>query len=376
MWKMLRLFAAFPGALADAVGEFAGGLWRQFTPLGQLMLVFALIATAVDAGISYKYGVSMTGLHGWGFALLAIGMAIFPDLAIRAYKDGNRAGAGIIAAGLVILTPVAYQSHIGYGAGVRSGDMQETAFSQVKFDDVRKGLDGERASIATFRAQLAALLEQNAWAASVSADGLRTQVKALKRSEEAEARLGGCKAKCRAIQNEIAKIEGQISVAEKASDLTNRIEATQRVIDSKSQVASTTQVRASTVVNQNDALVRIFNVVSGQSPEDAVQVSATAQQFVSIFTAGSAGLAFMILAPLFWIGAGLNRRPDADDHFPPSAPAPVTLKDEAPAHTSAASPFGTAKSETKIINNTFTDQTFAEAWAAAQNAVKTRHAHA
>jgi hypothetical protein len=84
------------------------------------LLFFALIATAVDAGISYQYGVSMTGLHGWGFALLAIGMAIFPELAIRAMKDGNKAGAATIAAGLVILTPVAYQSHIGYGAGVRS----------------------------------------------------------------------------------------------------------------------------------------------------------------------------------------------------------------------------------------------------------------
>lgn len=375
MWKMLKLLAALPGALADAVGEFAGGLWRQFTPLGQLMLVFALIATAVDAGISYKYGVSMTGLHGWGFALLAIGMAIFPDLAIRAYRDGNKAGAGIIAAGLVILTPVAYQSHIGYGAGVRSGDMQETAFSQVKFDDVRKSLDGERANIALWKEQLAALVKQNEWAASVTADGLRSQVAALKRSEQAEARLGGCKQKCRAIQNEISRIEGQISVAEKASDLTNRIEATQRVIDSKTQVASTTQVRASTVVNQNDALVRIFNVVSGQSPEDAVQVSATAQQFVSIFTAGSAGLAFMILAPLFWIGAGLNRVAGADDHLPPSASAPVTWKPEPLAGgASPSSPAG----ETRIINNTttITDKTFAEAWQAAQAAMRTRHAHA
>jgi hypothetical protein len=372
MWKVWKLVLAIPGALADAVADFCAGLWRQFSPLGQILLICALIATIIDAGISYQYGVSMTSLHGWGFAMLAIAMAIFPDLALRALKDGNKQGAAIMAIGVVILAPVAYQSHIGYGAGVRSGDMQETAFSQVKFDDVRKSLDGERANIAIWKEQLAALIEQNKWAASVNADGLRSQVAALKRAEQAEAKLGGCKTKCRDIQNQISRIEGQISVAEQRSDLEKRIEATQRVIDSKTQVASTTQVRASTVVNQNDALVKIFNVVSGKDAEEAVRVSDTARQFVSIFTAGSGGLAFMLLAPLFWIGASLNRVAGADD-LPPSAPAPVTQKTEAPA-TSPLS--GSAKSETKIINNTFTDQTFAEAWAAAQNAMKTRHAHA
>jgi len=81
----------------------------------------------------------------------------------------------------------------------------------------------------------------------------------------------------------------------------------------------------------------------------------------------------MLLAPLFWIGASLNRRPGAEDDLPPSAAAAHTVQPEPPAGSASPSP---SAGETRIINNTITDKTFAEAWQAAQAAMRTRHAHA
>lgn len=305
------------------IGRFLGDQWRQFTPTGQMLFVFALVAIVVDAGIAYEYGITMSGLHAAGFALVAIGLALLPDQAWQAAEKRDFWTAGILGAlSLLILLPVAYQTHVGYGAGVRLGDMQQTGFQHATLEAQKISLTSERENIAMWRQQLADLKARNAqildrnhgWAVTTKPEALQAQVAALDQKIDNEAKRVRCGTKCEAYKKEKADTLALIEGIERENDLTSRIEATQRVIDSKTAKVADTGFKSSTVVNQNTALGDLWKLVSGKEAP---------AEIVSLATMGTSSLAFLFMAPAFMIAAGRNRKPvgKVDD---PSAPAVVT----------------------------------------------------
>ncbi len=294
--------------IAGFIAGFLKTQWNQYTPFGQLLFALALAALAVDAAISYEYGVSMTRLHGLGFALVAITFCILPDVASMEWSKGNKGAAMALALCCVPLGVVAYQSHIGYGAGVRVGDMQQTGVTNAKFDDARESLKSERANLDMWRKQLADLEAQNAWATTVTADSLRAKLPSLELAIAQEAKRGGCGPKCLERTKERDTITAQIATTEKVADLGKRIEATQRILDGKTTKAASADFKSSTVVNQNGVFAKLYKAATGEKAADAIQADAVTQEFVSIFTAGSGALAFMMIAPLLMFAAGRNRK--------------------------------------------------------------------
>lgn len=302
------------------IGRFFADQWHQFTPTGQLLFALGVVAIAVDAGIAYEYGISMSGLHAAGFALVAIALALLPDVSAREYDRGAHMSCAVIAIACLPLAGVAYQSHIGYGASIRLGDMQQTGFQHTTLDGAKASLENERASLKTFREQRELLVAEreavkasNPWATGTTADALREEAKILdgRIAEEIAGKRGrgkGCKAVCEQLQDQKKDVLAKIASVEKLEGATARlaeldasIAATQRVIDDKTAKVASTGYKSSTVVNQNTALGDLWQLVSGREA-----VAST----VSLATMGNASLAFLILAPLFMFAAGRNRKPE------------------------------------------------------------------
>lgn len=315
-------------------GSFLTAQWRQYNPTGQMLFVLALVAMAVDATISWEYGMSMSPAHAAGYALIAIAMTLFPDIAASEFEKGSK-GNGTIFTGLCMaLAVVAYQSHIGYGSGIRLGDMQQTKFHNAKLESEEAGLKSEGTNLDLWRQQRKALADERAalvkdrpFVTTVTAEALRASLPVLDKKIAAEAaggrggRKAGCKAECEKLNDEKVKVTEQIANVEMLNGVTAqlaaldaKIDSTQRVIDKKVAQVAETGFKSSTVVNQNTALGDLWQLVSGKEPP---------AKLVSLATMGTTSLAFLLLAPAFMYGAGRNRIKQGDS--PDAEPTHATL---------------------------------------------------
>lgn len=300
------------------VGGFLRDQWSQYTPSGQLLFALGLGAIIVDAGIAWEYGISMSVLHAAGFGLVAIALALLPDQAAQQYDRRNLAACAILAVSCLPLAGVAYQSHIGYGAAIRLGDMQQTGFQHATLDNSRATLNGERERLSSLQeqhkvlvAERAAAMTGNPWLTAATATALRDEVKVLDERIAAEVagkrgRAPGCKAECERLQGERKGVLERIGAVERLDGITGRIaeldksiSETQAKIDTKTDAVAGMGYRSSTVVNQNTALGDLWHLVTGKEPPAKV---------VSLATMGNSSLAFLMLAPLFMFAAGRNRR--------------------------------------------------------------------
>lgn len=313
---MTKRLLAFVGSFAVAVCGFLKAQWNQYNALGQFLFVIALAAIANDAAISYQYGKSMTTLHAFGFAIVAVTFCVLPDIATKAWGEGRRKAGFWLMLACVPFGLVAYQSHIGYGAGVRLGDMQQTGFQHAKLETANEALKSEVANMGMWRTQLAELKAQNAkfreknngWATTVEPTALQAMADEMNTKIANETARGGCKAKCEKLMADKAAILTMVANAKEENDLTRRIEATQRIIDGKSRVIADTGYTSSTVVNQNDTFAKLWNIVNGVDGETAIKPTAVQRDVTNTAMAGFASLAFMLCGPVLMIAAGLNRR--------------------------------------------------------------------
>jgi hypothetical protein len=280
-----------------------------YTQIGRFWLSLAIVALVVDACISYQYGITLTTLHGLGFALVAVFFSLLPDAAYSEFESKRFASGLALGCLCVPLGVVAFYSHLGYGAGVRLGDMQQTGVQNSKFEDVRKSLDSDRVNIDAWRKQLEDLKVANAWTATTTADALRAQLAAAQKAIDNEAARKGCKRECEKRMKEKAVLEGKIAIAEESHNLNKRIEATQRIIDTKTAEAAKSEYKSSSVVNQNNVAAQLWLAFTGAAPKDAIKPDETTASFTSIIIAGGGSLAFMIMAPVGFFVAGRNRVP-------------------------------------------------------------------
>jgi len=291
---------------------FAKSYWDSFTPVGQFWLALGIGALIVDAAISFKYGWTQTGIHAAGFAMLAIFFAFLPDQAALMWERKKYFASLSMWAVTVCIGVMAYWSHVGYGAGVRVGDIQQTGVQNTIHKAVNQNLDSERANLDSWKKQLATLMEQNAWAATVKADGLRAQLATHDEAIRQEGKRGGCGPKCLSLKREKDKLEERIATIEQASDLTKRIEATQRILDTKLAKAEKTEFKSSSVVNQVSTAGQLYLAFSGAKPEDTLEPDRVTVSYANLIITAGGSLAFMLMAPIGFFIAGRNRKSDAD----------------------------------------------------------------
>lgn len=290
---------------------FVADQWSQYTPMGQMLFALSLVAIAVDAGISYQYGASMTTWHAWGCALVAIGCAIFPDLSVTEFGRGNKGNGLFFLAVAIMVGIVGFQNHLGYSAGVRVGDINHVSAQTVVHEDTRSTVDEDKAALKMWTERLAKLEADKGWTATVSADGLRGQVDAADEAIRQEEKRGGCGPKCLKLKEQRGALAEKIASAEEHSNITKQIEATRAKLNQARDKAAVAKVDNSPVVNQTQVNGQLYNLlVARTSNEDAIKPTAVVMTVANIFVAGGTSLAFMILAPAFYLGAGRNRRPE------------------------------------------------------------------
>ena len=372
---MRKLFALIPALLdwsiktissvVTGTGTFLQTQWAQYNPLGQFMFILALLALGVDAGISWQYGASQTLFHAAGFALVAVAFCVLPDVAVQAKRAGNGGAAAGIALACVPLGLVAYQSHIGYSSAVRLGDMQQSGFKLAKLEDSRESLKSERTNIAMWRTQLEELKAKNkahadkngGWLTSVDPKAMQSQLDAMDMKIANEAKRVKCGTKCEDLKTQRGNLAALIANLKSENDLSEKIASTQAVIDTKTKVVADTGYHSSTVVNQTDTFAKLFNLVSMQmgwnaaTAESAIRPTEVQRDVTNTAMAGTSSLAFMILAPVLMIAAGINRLPgvlalhkmpakreDEDTHQERSEFTASSSGDASPAPSSAPAP--------------------------------------
>lgn len=314
------------------VGQFFVTQWHQYTPFGQFLYVLAMGAIIVDASIAAQYGRSMSLLHAAGFAIVALCFCIFPDAAVLEARKKNWAGALGIAAACIPLGIGSFQSHIGYGAAIRLGDIQQTGFQHAKLDMAKSSVKSEEANIAMWREQLADLKKRNAdimaknggWVTSTDPTAAKKQLEAIDTKIENEAKRVKCGAKCEALKVERGNLSAYIANLTKEEELTGQINATQKIVDAKMATVANTGYQSSTVVNQNDTFAKLWNVAASRlgyatmTDEQVLNPTTFQRDIANTVTAGSASLNFMIAGPMLMLLAGLNRIAGAVAHVPPA----------------------------------------------------------
>lgn len=288
-------------------------LFDEMDAFGKFWLALGLGSLAAAAAMSFDFGYGVSVKHAVFLAILSIVAAFGPMAAEMLWGRGRRGPAIAAAVICVPLLGIEFYSHAGFTAGLRGSNIETATVQNTRYDAANDAVSDDKANVALWRKQLASLLEQNAWAGTVKADGLRAQLDAAQKAIDLEAARGGCKTKCQIEMQKKADLEQRIATVEQASDLTRRIEATQRILDGKREVAMKTEHKSSAVAHQNESLrTWVALVANGNTKATELQaVSAEQSANLAMAIAGTGLPAFaLFMAGLFRV----NRRPH--DHPP------------------------------------------------------------
>lgn len=313
MFKMIK-------AIFRGIPVFLENQWNQYNTIGQFLWVLAVAMMAVDAGICYQYGITLSLLHAAGFAMVAIAFAVLPDIASLELEKGNKTASAVLALACIPIGSVAYQSHVGYSAGIRVSEMQQATVQNTNYtgkqDDAGK-LDKKIATLEKRREALDSDMEKlvltkvNGWSVAVrpaSAAELDGSIEAKKLEAANESKRRGCKAKCELRNNELAHL---VALRAKAAEIEKNDDdhaSTLEALAAARTVAGGIQYASSTAINQSDVFAKLANFVTGGVNDEALHVTGSQRELTNTALMGSSSLAFLILAPLFNFAAGRNRK--------------------------------------------------------------------
>lgn len=284
-------------------------LYGDMKPWGKVWLYTGIVTLIVAAAMSVDFGWSVSSKHALFLGCLSLVAAFLPDAARDQWKHESKPMGFILGLVAVPLLLIEFGSHAGYTAGLRGNNISEAKVQNTKYDDTRDQVSDHRANLKMWQTQLAKLQTDNAWAATVKADGLRAELVPMEKAIELETAAGGCKTKCQKLMAQKADIEKRIATVEQATDLTKRIEATQRLVDASREKAANTAHKVSTVDHQNGfyaqtvALIRTGNIKVSETTEHTMNAAIN----VAMALAGTG------LPALCFFVAGLYRNRREDD---------------------------------------------------------------
>lgn len=247
----------------------------NFQTLQKVFLGVGVVGLIISCMMTYKFGATMSWLHAVALCLVTIAAAfIFP--AQKLIQDMGLGGKGraMKAAGIFFVCLELF-SHLGYTIGMREKSTQEATVQTAAYKNTQEAVDSEKTNLAFWREQLKTLQDQNAWASTVTADGLRAQLATAEKRIADEGKRGGCKSKCLVLMDAKAALEGKIATAEKVDDLTKRIEATQRILDGKTDKAVASKAGFSAARAQTDFVSQLYLIALGTEAEKALNPDAT-----------------------------------------------------------------------------------------------------
>jgi hypothetical protein len=220
---------------------------------------------------SAKFGWTISAEAAIIVAAISLASGLLPVIGWFFHRAGHRGVANaILAAWALAAFPFNVYSNMGVSTANRMGEVQKAGLQETTYNERKKAVAESEAKLELFSKQLATLLEQNAWAASVTADGLREQSATLATAIEAEGskRNGGCKRRCLDLMAQKKEIDGQIGVAEQRTDLTKQIEATKTVLAKAREDLAQTDGGVSVTANQASLYAKVVNWDLGGDPSE------------------------------------------------------------------------------------------------------------
>ncbi len=238
--------------------------------LQRIFLALGAVGLLISCAMTFKFGYAMSWLHAVALVTVTV-MAAFIFPAKRFLREFGAIGPARIVGILgVFFIALEFYSHLGYTVGMRNKAILEATVQTAAYKNTQDALESEKTNLAFWRKQLTDLKQQNAWTATVTADGLRASLEAADKKIELETRRGGCKRKCLVLMEDKANLEARIATAEKVEDLSKRIEATQRILDGKTEKAVTVKAGFSAASAQTDWMGKIYLLGTGTDAKDAL----------------------------------------------------------------------------------------------------------
>jgi hypothetical protein len=289
-------------------------------PHFQAISILGLMALVGDAWLSIKFGAS----NSVEMAIIYGVISVASGLILVAALFFNRIGWKWIGRGLAVLWVPVFGfnvlSNMGVATANRMGEVQSAQVQQTNYAEQQASVAEAKRSLELFQGQLAGLLVANAWAGEVKADGLRAQIDDLRKAEAAEARLGGCRQKCRSIQNQIAEVQGKLAVAERRSGLEEQIAATKRVIAKNRETLANTDKGISATANQSTVHAKLISWNLASDPNaDMVTVANEGMGMLSAIVLALIAAALTVVGVWPHI-AGIDVRQIMQDARSPAAP--------------------------------------------------------
>lgn len=303
----------------------------EFKRLQQIFLGIGAASLAVSVLMVFKFGASMSILHAVGLAMSSITVAfIFPAIEYvrRCGMPWGARGLAVVGVGCLALELFA---HVGYTIGMRTHSTDSAVVQTAAYDARQEQLQSNKANLAMWREQLSALQKQqvafdtakksNPWIASTSADGLRAMISTADEAIRQEERRGGCGSNCLRLKTQKGELESRIAMAEQVQDLTSRIEATQRIIDSTTEVAVSTEKGFSPVKAQTDFVSQLYLLAVTDKAEQALKPDAVTLTVSQILIGFMLALGMTVLSPAAFYIAFCRAQELADALAAPTLPA-------------------------------------------------------
>lgn len=260
-------------------------------------MVIGTLGLIVSTLMVFKFGYAMSILHAVSLALVSLAVAfIFPAIEFMK-RAGQVWGARmlmIVGAGFFCLELF---SHLGYTLGQRTHSTDAAVVQTVAYEARQEQLRSNRANLEMWRRQLADLKAANAWAATVSADGLRAQLDAADEAIRQEERRGGCGPRCLALKQQKGNLENRIAVSEQVNDLSKRIAATQHLVDRYTEVAVETKTGFSPVKAQTDFVSQLYLLATTSEAEKALKPDSVTLTVSQILIGFMLALGMTVLSP-------------------------------------------------------------------------------
>jgi len=226
----------------------------------RVALYLGLTALALASAMSFAFGWAMSWKHAALLALLTFaGSIVWPYIGHLKVSGFSSKAYAFTLAGVLFLA-VELFSHVGYTNGQRMADVDTTGWQNAKAETTINAAKRESTNLEFWKGELAKLEAQNAWATSVKADALRAQLTPMQLAIEQETARGGCGPKCLKLTRDKADVEARIATAEQREDLTAKIAAAERIVDSKEEVASQAEFKASPVAYQTSFVSQIWTM--------------------------------------------------------------------------------------------------------------------
>ena len=297
-------------------------LFGELTAWGRFWLWLGLAALCAAAWMSFMVGLKMTWAHAIFMAILTIVAAFLPEAAYKAWHERKRASAIALAILAAPLFVVEFGQHAAYTAGIRGHELATTKVQNIKYEDARDDVAEAKANLTMFTKRLADIETKQAWAASVTADGLRANIETAQKAIDLETARGGCKAKCLGLMKEKASLEERIKTLEARDDYTGKIEAAKAVIARAREKSAATEHKSSQTEHMNAFLSKAVAFVGDGSLEPNARIEQGTQLSANLAIA----LAGTGLPALALFIAGLYRKEeddqDSDTAVGTASPAP------------------------------------------------------